>query len=40
MSDPAPRGDSRAPADLRPLKVEMGYLDWAEGSALLEVAYW
>src|SRR5438552_1679334 len=37
VSDPAPRGDSRGPADLRPLKVEMGYLDWAEGSALLEV---
>jgi len=37
VSDPAPRGDSRGPADLRPLKVEMGYLEWAEGSALLEV---
>ncbi|HJP66071.1 MAG TPA: ribonuclease PH [Actinomycetota bacterium] len=31
------RIDGRGPADLRPLKVEMGYLEWAEGSALLEV---
>lgn len=31
------RIDGRAPADLRPLKVEMGYLEWAEGSALLEM---
>src|SRR5689334_20126024 len=30
-----PRGDGRAPADLRPLDVELGYLEWAEGSALL-----
>jgi len=29
--------DGRGAADLRPLKVEMGYLEWAEGSALLEV---
>ncbi|HEX8100839.1 MAG TPA: ribonuclease PH [Actinomycetota bacterium] len=31
------RSDGRSPADLRPLKVELGYLEWAEGSALLEV---
>jgi len=31
------RGDGRAPADLRPLKAELGYLDWAEGSCLLEM---
>jgi ribonuclease PH len=34
---PAVRSDGRGPADLRPLKVEMGYLEWAEGSALLEM---
>jgi ribonuclease PH len=37
MSEPGVRTDGRGPADLRPLKVEMGYLEWAEGSALLEV---
>jgi ribonuclease PH len=31
------RIDGRGPADVRPLKVEMGYLEWAEGSALLEM---
>ncbi|MBA3552651.1 MAG: ribonuclease PH [Actinobacteria bacterium] len=31
------RTDGRGPADLRPLKVEMGYLEWAEGSAMLEM---
>jgi ribonuclease PH len=31
------RVDGRAPGDLRPLKVEMGYLEWAEGSVLLEM---
>ena len=31
------RSDGRGPNDLRPLKVEMGYLEWAEGSALLEM---
>jgi ribonuclease PH len=31
------RIDGRGPGDLRPLKVEMGYLEWAEGSALLEM---
>jgi ribonuclease PH len=29
--------DGRGPRDVRPLKVEMGYLEWAEGSALLEM---
>ena len=37
MSDPLVRVDGRGPADVRPLKVEMGYLEWAEGSALLEM---
>ncbi len=31
------RADGRAAGDLRPLKVEMGYLEWAEGSVLLEM---
>ena len=31
------RVDGRGPRDVRPLKVEMGYLEWAEGSALLEM---
>src|SRR5205823_12703365 len=31
------RTDGRGSNDLRPLKVEMGYLEWAEGSALLEM---
>jgi ribonuclease PH len=31
------RVDGRGPADIRPLKVEMGYLEWAEGSVLLEM---
>jgi len=35
--DPGVRLDGRGPRDLRPLKVELGYLEWAEGSALLEV---
>ena len=40
MSAPGAVGvrlDGRGPHDLRPLKVELGYLEWAEGSALLEV---
>jgi ribonuclease PH len=37
VSDPATRLDGRGPQDLRLLKVEMGYLEWAEGSAMLEV---
>lgn len=35
--EPLLRADGRGTRDIRPLKVEMGYLDWAEGSALLEV---
>jgi ribonuclease PH len=35
--EPFIRADGRGAADLRPLKAEMGYLDWAEGSVLLEV---
>jgi ribonuclease PH len=31
------RIDGRRSADLRPLAVQMGYLEWAEGSALLEM---
>lgn len=31
------RADGRGPAELRPLRVEMGYLEWAEGSALFEM---
>ena len=31
------RGDGRDPRELRPLRVELGYLEWAEGSALLEM---
>ncbi len=37
MSEDGARVDGRTPADLRPLSVEMGYLEWAEGSALLEM---
>jgi ribonuclease PH len=35
--EPLIRADGRGAGDLRPLKAEMGYLDWAEGSVLLEV---
>jgi ribonuclease PH len=35
--DPLVRADGRGTGDLRPLEVEMGYLEWAEGSALLEM---
>jgi ribonuclease PH len=31
------RVDGRAAGDLRPLKIELGYLEWAEGSVLLEM---
>ena len=31
------RIDGRAPADIRPLSVELGYLEWAEGSAMLDM---
>src|SRR5881397_1295964 len=37
VSEPAVRIDGRGLADLRSLKVELGYLEWAEGSALLEM---
>jgi ribonuclease PH len=31
------RNDGRGPQDLRPLRYEVGYLQWAEGSVLLEM---
>ncbi len=31
------RTDGRGPADLRPVKIELGYQEWAEGSVLLEM---
>jgi len=31
------RVDGRRPQELRPLSVQLGYLEWAEGSALLEM---
>jgi ribonuclease PH len=37
VSDPSIRLDGRGPRDLRPIKVELGYLEWAEGSVLLEM---
>ena len=37
MGEPAIRTDGRGRADLRPLKVEWGCLEWGGGSALLEV---
>jgi ribonuclease PH len=37
VTEPVVRTDGRGAADLRPLKAEMGYLDWAEGSVLLEM---
>jgi ribonuclease PH len=37
VTEPLVRIDGRGVADLRPLKAEMGYLDWAEGSVLLEM---
>jgi ribonuclease PH len=33
----APRPDGRGPTDLRAVRFETGYLEWAEGSVLLEV---
>jgi ribonuclease PH len=33
----AVRIDGRVESELRPLNVELGYLEWAEGSALLEM---
>jgi ribonuclease PH len=37
VTEPLVRIDGRGIADLRPLKAEMGYLDWAEGSVLMEM---
>jgi len=37
VNEPTIRGDGRGLRDLRPLKVELGYLEWAEGSAMLEM---
>jgi ribonuclease PH len=31
------RSDGRGPRDLRPVKCEVGYLEWAEGSVMLEM---
>jgi ribonuclease PH len=31
------RTDGRSPADLRPVRYETGYLEWAEGSVLFEM---
>ena len=31
------RADGRGPSDLRPVKYETGYLEWAEGSCLFEM---
>lgn len=31
------RPDGRGPEDLRPVRYELGYLDWAEGSVLFEM---
>ena len=31
------RSDGRGPADLRPVKLELQYLEWAEGSVLFEM---
>ena len=37
MSALVPRIDGRGSLDLRPLEVELGYLEWAEGSVLLQM---
>lgn len=37
MSEASIRVDGRGPGDLRPVKADMGYLEWAEGSVLLEM---
>jgi ribonuclease PH len=34
---PAARPDGRSPADLRPVRYQVDYLEWAEGSVLLEM---
>jgi ribonuclease PH len=31
------RPDGRGPADLRPVRIELGYQGWAEGSVLFEM---
>jgi ribonuclease PH len=31
------RGDGRRPDELRPVRIETGYLPWAEGSAMIEM---
>ena len=31
------RTDGRGPADLRPVKLQLGFLEWAEGSVLMEM---
>jgi len=31
------RVDGRGPADLRPIRYELGFLQWAEGSVLFEM---
>src|SRR5207237_5738345 len=33
----AARVDGRGPGDLRPIRYELGYLQWAEGSILFEM---
>ncbi len=37
MTEPPARNDGRQEKDLRPVRYEVGYLDWAEGSVLLEM---
>jgi len=37
VSEQTARGDGRGARELRQLRVEMGYLEWAEGSVLLEM---
>jgi ribonuclease PH len=37
VNEPMVRLDGRGARDLRPPKVELGYLEWAEGSAMLEM---
>ena len=32
-----PRVDGRGPEDLRPIRYQLGYLQWAEGSVLFEM---
>ena len=37
MSSTGPRVDGRGPEDLRPIRYELGFLQWAEGSVLFEM---